>query len=145
MNIALLDISTKKLTWVTDKKWETSAGTFSSDGENYTYTVNEDGLADVYVADLATNHAQKLDLPRGLNTISGHATELRPKAIVWSSRMRLRTFPETTGSTTSQRATLNNLPTRLSVACGLSHSRDPKSSITRPLTGKQFPRSSGFP
>jgi dipeptidyl aminopeptidase/acylaminoacyl peptidase len=80
MNIGLLDIPTKKVTWVTDLKWEASSGTFSSDGKHYTYTVNEDGVTDAYLADYSTRRAEKLDLPHGLNAFSGNPTEFAPQS-----------------------------------------------------------------
>jgi dipeptidyl aminopeptidase/acylaminoacyl peptidase len=79
MNVALLDLATKKLTWVTNTKWEAFAGTFSPDGKSFTYTLNEDGLTDAYLVDRATNKADKLDLPHGLNLISGNPTEFSPQ------------------------------------------------------------------
>jgi dipeptidyl aminopeptidase/acylaminoacyl peptidase len=79
MNVALLNLGTKKLSWVTDAKWEASAGTFSPDGKSFTYTVNEDGLTDAYLADRSTYKAAKLDLPPGLNVYSGTPTEFAPR------------------------------------------------------------------
>jgi dipeptidyl aminopeptidase/acylaminoacyl peptidase len=79
MNVALLDVATKKVTWVTDTKWEAYSGTFSPDGKNFTYTLNEDGLSDAFLVDRATNKAEKLDLPHGLNLISGNPTEFSPQ------------------------------------------------------------------
>jgi dipeptidyl aminopeptidase/acylaminoacyl peptidase len=78
MNIALLDVPTKKLTWATDLKWEAFSGNFSPDGKTYTYVVNQDGLTDAYLADSSSNKAEKLDLPHGLNTVSGNPTEFAP-------------------------------------------------------------------
>jgi dipeptidyl aminopeptidase/acylaminoacyl peptidase len=80
MNIALLDIANRKVTWVTDLKWEAFAGNFSPDGKNYTYTVNEDGLTDAYLADRSTNRAEKVDLPHGLNYFSGDPNEFAPQS-----------------------------------------------------------------
>jgi dipeptidyl aminopeptidase/acylaminoacyl peptidase len=80
MNVALLDLATMKITWVTDLQWEASAGTFSPDGKSYTYTVNADGLIDAYLADRSTNRAEKIDLPHGLNTFSGDPTEFAPQS-----------------------------------------------------------------
>jgi len=79
MNVALLDLATKKLTWVTSTKWEAFAGTFSPDGKSFTYTLNEDGLTAAYLVDRATNKAEKLDLPHGLNSFSGNPTEFSPQ------------------------------------------------------------------
>jgi dipeptidyl aminopeptidase/acylaminoacyl peptidase len=80
MNIALLDVASKKVTWVTDLKWEAFAGNFSPDGKSYTYVVNEDGLTDAYLADRSTHQAQKVDLPHGLNTFSGNPNEFAPQS-----------------------------------------------------------------
>ena len=80
MNVALLDVATRKVTWVTDLKWETYAGNFSPDGKRYTYIVNEDGLIDAYLVDRSTNHADKVDLPRGLNAFSGNPNDRSEKA-----------------------------------------------------------------
>jgi dipeptidyl aminopeptidase/acylaminoacyl peptidase len=79
MNIALLDISSRKITWATDLKWEAFAGQFSPDGKNYTYTVNQDGLTDAYLADRSTNRAEKVDLPHGLNYFSGNPNTFAPQ------------------------------------------------------------------
>jgi dipeptidyl aminopeptidase/acylaminoacyl peptidase len=80
MNVALLDVATKKITWATDSKWETSSGNFSPDGKHYTYTVNEDGVIDAYLAGRSTNEAKKLDLPHGLNAFSGNPNEFAPQS-----------------------------------------------------------------
>jgi len=80
MNIALLDVATKRLTWVTDLKWEAYSGNFSPDGKSYSYIVNEDGLIDAYLADRSTNHGEKLDLPHGLNSFSGNPNEFAPQS-----------------------------------------------------------------
>jgi dipeptidyl aminopeptidase/acylaminoacyl peptidase len=80
MNIALLDIATRKIIWVTDLKWEAYSGNFSPDGKHYTYVVNEDGLIDAYLVDRATNQAEKVDLPHGLNAFSGNPNEFAPQS-----------------------------------------------------------------
>jgi len=80
MNVALLDVATRNLSWVTDTKWEVFSGNFSPDGKSFTYTLNEDGLADAYLVDRGTNRAEKLNLPHGLNGYSGNPTEFSPQA-----------------------------------------------------------------
>ena len=79
MNVALLDLGTKNLSWATDTKWEASSGSFSPDGKSYTYTVNQDGLIDAYLADRVANQVQKLDLSPGLNSFAGDPTEFAPQ------------------------------------------------------------------
>lgn len=80
MNIALLDVASRKITWATDLKWECFAGNFSPDGKSYSYVVNEDGLTDAYLADRTTNHAEKVELPHGLNFFSGNPNEFAPQS-----------------------------------------------------------------
>lgn len=73
-NVALLDVTTKNRTWVTDIKWEASSGNFSPDGKSFTYVINEDGRTDAYIVSRQTNHAEKIALAEGLNTFSGNPT-----------------------------------------------------------------------
>jgi dipeptidyl aminopeptidase/acylaminoacyl peptidase len=80
MNIALLDVATRKMTWVTDLKWEAHSGNFSPDGRRYSYTVYEDGVTDAYLVDRSTNHAEKVDLPHGLNVFQGNPSEFAPQS-----------------------------------------------------------------
>ena len=77
-NVALLDVATKKLTWVTDTKWEASAGDFSPTGDALTFTVNADGLTDVYLADAKTLRAEKIPLGSGLNTLAAYPNSFSP-------------------------------------------------------------------
>jgi dipeptidyl aminopeptidase/acylaminoacyl peptidase len=80
MNVALLDVATRKITWVTDSKWESSSGNFSPDGKRYTYTLNEDGVVDAYIVDRSTNHAEKVEMAHGLNAFSGNPNEFAPQS-----------------------------------------------------------------
>lgn len=77
-NVALLDVATKKLTWVTHLKWEASPEGFSPDGKAFTYTVNQDGRTDIFLADTATRTSQKLDVTAGLNSFSGNPSAFSP-------------------------------------------------------------------
>ncbi|MBZ5646713.1 MAG: S9 family peptidase [Acidobacteriia bacterium] len=72
-NVALLDIATKKVGWITQDKWEISGGNFSPDGKVATFTANVDGNVDLYLYELATKHSQALPLPKGLNVPGGGA------------------------------------------------------------------------
>jgi dipeptidyl aminopeptidase/acylaminoacyl peptidase len=72
LNVAQIDVATKKLTWVTDLKWEANAGDFSPDGKQFTYTVNEDGRVDTYLGDSVTRGGSKINLAPGLNSYSGN-------------------------------------------------------------------------
>jgi dipeptidyl aminopeptidase/acylaminoacyl peptidase len=79
-NIALLDVSTRKLSWVTNLKWEAQGGDFSPDGQSFTYMVNEDGRTDLYLADRASGHALKLAFPPGINSAVGNPNAYSPNS-----------------------------------------------------------------
>src|SRR5579872_673536 len=78
-NVALLDVASQKLTWVTDTKWEAGSGDYSPDGKSFTYTLNADGVNDVYLVNAETLKAQRIALPSGLNTSPGYPTSYSPK------------------------------------------------------------------
>ena len=73
-NVALLDLADldsggkdapKKLTWVTDTKWEASAGDFSPDGKHFTYAINADGRPMFIMGGTATTESQRRSLSAG--------------------------------------------------------------------------------
>jgi len=68
----LLDIVSKKIRWITQDKWEISAGKFSPNGKLLTYTANVDGNADIYLYDVAAGKARDLGLPKGVNHLAGN-------------------------------------------------------------------------
>ncbi len=73
-NAALLDVATKKITWLTNDKWEVVSGKFSNDGKSLTWTANIDGNQDIYVYDLASRQAKPLPLAKGINSLAGADT-----------------------------------------------------------------------
>ncbi|HXY11246.1 MAG TPA: S9 family peptidase [Terriglobales bacterium] len=77
-NVALLDLATGKLTWVTDTKWEANSGDFSPNGKSFTYTLNADGLTDIYLVDAASMRAEKLPVAAGLNTLPAYPNSFSP-------------------------------------------------------------------
>lgn len=70
-NAALLDISTKKITWLTTGKWEITSGKFSPDGKRLTWMANVDGNVDIVIYDLNTRQTQTLASASGINTLAG--------------------------------------------------------------------------
>lgn len=78
-NIALMDVATKKLSWVTDTRWEASSGEFSPDGTTFTYVINEDGRTDAYLASRASGNPQKIAVPDGLNYFPGNPVSFSPR------------------------------------------------------------------
>ena len=77
-NVALLDVATHKRTWATDTLWEATAGAFSPQGSSFTYTLNADGLVDVFLVDRASLKAKKLDLGAGVNGLPGYPNAFSP-------------------------------------------------------------------
>ena len=70
-NVALLDIATRKISWVTDLKWDADAGDFSPRGETFTYLVNEDGRTTTYLAERGSSRTQPVHFPEGLTSPAG--------------------------------------------------------------------------
>ena len=79
-NVALLDVASKKLTWVTDTQWEAGAGDFSPDGKWFTYTLNADGRTDIYLVNSASRNAEKISVPAGLNIPAAYPTSFSPQS-----------------------------------------------------------------
>jgi len=77
-NVALLEVATRKVTWVTDVKWEADSGNFSPDGKQFTYEINEDGRIDDYLVDTGTLQATRLNVPPGLNSYAGNPSSFSP-------------------------------------------------------------------
>lgn len=78
-NVALIEIATRKLHWVTNIKWEASAGEFSPDGKVFTYVVNEDGRTDAYLVNRTSGDVQKIAVPEGLNYFPGNPVSFSPR------------------------------------------------------------------
>jgi len=70
-NVGLLDIATKRISWLTKDKWEIAGGHFSPDGERVTWTANVEGNTDIYLHDLVTGKTTALPLPKGVNELAG--------------------------------------------------------------------------
>jgi dipeptidyl aminopeptidase/acylaminoacyl peptidase len=70
-NIGLLDMATKKISWLTKDKWEIRGGEFSPDGKRITFSANVDGNEDIYLHDLATGKSTALPIPQGVNEPAG--------------------------------------------------------------------------
>lgn len=77
-NVALLDLASKKRTWVTDTRWEAGAADFSPDGKWLTYTINADGRVDTYMADVPTLHSEKIPIGGGVNGFAANPTSFSP-------------------------------------------------------------------
>jgi dipeptidyl aminopeptidase/acylaminoacyl peptidase len=70
-NVGLLDVVTKKISWITKDKWEIQAGEFSPDGKRVIFIADVDGNQDIYVHDLATGKSSALAIAKGVNAPAG--------------------------------------------------------------------------
>jgi len=77
-NAALLDVATRKLTWLTTGKWEVSSGKFSPDGKRLTWMTDVDGNGDIVIYDLNTHQMQTLAVTSGINTLAGSISPFTP-------------------------------------------------------------------
>jgi dipeptidyl aminopeptidase/acylaminoacyl peptidase len=73
-NVGLLEILSKKTSWLTKDKWEFRGGEFSPDGKHVTFNANVDGNEDIYLRDLATGKSTRLPILKGVNEpVGGHS------------------------------------------------------------------------
>jgi dipeptidyl aminopeptidase/acylaminoacyl peptidase len=73
-NIALLEVASKKIDWLTKERWETSAGDFSPDGRKVVGIRNEDGNTKMLLIDLPTARVQQIGPEAGIATPAGHTS-----------------------------------------------------------------------
>ncbi len=71
-NVALLDIASKKLHWVTDTQWEASSSDFSPDGKLAAWTLNADGVTTTYIYDIRAGKSAAVAMPTGLTFPTGN-------------------------------------------------------------------------
>jgi dipeptidyl aminopeptidase/acylaminoacyl peptidase len=76
-NVALFDVASKKMRWVTDTQWEARGGEFSPKGDVFTYTLNADGRTTIEFVDVKTMKSSDRGLPAGLNFTAGYPTAFR--------------------------------------------------------------------
>jgi dipeptidyl aminopeptidase/acylaminoacyl peptidase len=73
-NVGLLEIGTKKISWITKDTWEIHGGEFSPEGKRLTFEANVDGNEDIYLHDLATGKSAALAITKGVNQpVGGHS------------------------------------------------------------------------
>ena len=77
-NIALLDIATRKLSWVTDTQWDAEPIDFAPQGSRFAYVINQDGRTQTYIGERGTDRSEPLNFPEGLTTPAGHPTAFSP-------------------------------------------------------------------
>ncbi|HUN89541.1 MAG TPA: prolyl oligopeptidase family serine peptidase [Terriglobales bacterium] len=73
-NVALLDVASKKIEWLTHEKWDVTADQFAPDGKTLTWQTNVEGQMDLYLYEVASRKASKLALPVGVNQLPKSGT-----------------------------------------------------------------------
>jgi dipeptidyl aminopeptidase/acylaminoacyl peptidase len=66
-NVAVVEIATRQISWLTKDKWRIRGGEFSPDGKHITFNANVDGNEDIYLYDLATANSTALHIAKGVN------------------------------------------------------------------------------
>jgi dipeptidyl aminopeptidase/acylaminoacyl peptidase len=77
-NVALLDLATKKLRWLTDTQWSADAVAFTPDGGSAVYVLNADGRVSTRFINLKTMQESDRGVPAGLNTPAAEPTPFLP-------------------------------------------------------------------
>lgn len=77
-NVALLDVASKQLKWITDTQWEAQAGEFSPDGKLATWVLNADGISTANLYDVSSGKSRPIDMPEGLTQPAGTPTAFSP-------------------------------------------------------------------
>jgi dipeptidyl aminopeptidase/acylaminoacyl peptidase len=70
-NVGLLEIASKKTTWLTEEKWEVEGGHFAPDGKSLTWSANVDGNKNLYIHNLGSGQTNQMQLPNGVNSFGG--------------------------------------------------------------------------
>ena len=73
-NVGRLDITSKKIAWLTQDKWEIEGGGYSPDGKLVAWTANVDGNTDIFVHNPGNGKTTSLPLPKGVNQLGGAET-----------------------------------------------------------------------
>jgi dipeptidyl aminopeptidase/acylaminoacyl peptidase len=70
-NVGLIDIATKKISWLTHDKWEIHGGEFSPDGKHAAFSANVDGNEEIYLHEFAAGKSNPFNIPKGVNQLNG--------------------------------------------------------------------------
>ena len=77
-NVALLNLATKKLRWLTDTQWSADGQAFTPDGREAVYTLNADGRVSMRFVDLGTMKESERGVPAGINYPGAGPTPFLP-------------------------------------------------------------------
>jgi len=77
-NVALFDLPSKQLHWITDTQWSANGVAFTPDGQTALVLLNADGRISTRFIDLKSLHASERGVPPGLNFPAATPTPFLP-------------------------------------------------------------------
>jgi dipeptidyl aminopeptidase/acylaminoacyl peptidase len=77
-NVALLDVASKQLKWITDTQWEAQGGEFSPNGKLVTWVLNADGVTTTNLYNVSSGKSEAIAMPLGLTSPDGTPTSFSP-------------------------------------------------------------------
>ena len=77
-NVALLDLATKKLRWLTHTQWSANGSAFTPDGDSAVVVLNADGRISTRFINLKTMEQSERGVPPGLNVPAASSTPFLP-------------------------------------------------------------------
>ncbi len=77
-NVALLELETKKLRWLTETQWSAHGSAFTPDGGSAVYLLDADGRISTRFVDLKTMRETDRGVPPGMNLPTGAPTPFLP-------------------------------------------------------------------
>jgi len=77
-NVALLDLATKKLRWLTETQWSANGVSFTPDDGSAVYVLNADGRVSTHFVNLKTMQDSDRGVPAGLNQPAAEPTPFLP-------------------------------------------------------------------
>jgi dipeptidyl aminopeptidase/acylaminoacyl peptidase len=84
-NAAMLDLATKKLTWLTHTQWSAGGVAFTPDGGTAVVVLNADGRVSTRFINLKTMEQSERGVPPGLNTPAASPTPFLPDGSILMS------------------------------------------------------------
>ena len=77
-NVALLDVASKQLKWITDTQWEAQGGEFSPNGKLVTWVLNADGVTTTNLYNVSSGKSEAIAMPQGLTSPDGTPSAFSP-------------------------------------------------------------------
>jgi len=66
-NVAVLDLKTRGVRWLTESIWSSTPGEWADDGSHISWISNKEGNAEIFIHDLHTRETRSLAIQKGIN------------------------------------------------------------------------------